>query len=120
MYGSTQYSWYTSDSSSYSNIQFDFQSQRVNPTGYMIQYGSWGWKGWTVKGAVTGSDWVVIDSHTNESVMTSGGCCYAFPVPQQSQQFRYIKFEFTQTGSNGKYHLSSYGMEIYGSLIQPT
>jgi hypothetical protein len=115
-YGCTSNGWYSSSSSSYAIITFDFGQHKVSPTGYMIQMYSWGWKSWTVDGSADQSNWDRLDTRSGESIMTAGNQCYGFSIKRQPKSHRFIKFQFTEANNSGNWQLSSYAMEIYGTL----
>jgi hypothetical protein len=118
--GNTTAEWASKpDVKAHSQIVFDFVDRKVNPTGFMIQMGSTGWRSWEIHGSNVADDWgEPLDSYSDETVMCekNKGQCFGYRVRKQSEAFRYLMLRFTAVNSASNWSMTSQGMEIYGTL----
>ena len=117
-------SWFGTQNSLVSWIQYDFKNKKVNPHLYLIKSSAnWNKGGnhpryWVIEGSNSGSsnEWTVLDTRDNCMLLDGNAVTQCFPIEKHGEFYRYLRIR--QTGSNvyGNYHFAISSLEYIGSI----
>jgi hypothetical protein len=104
-------------------ITYDFKNMKVSPTHYLLRsHPSYGEnshhpKQWHVDGSLDGSNWVLLDSRQNCNKLNGQNFTRKFSIGRVGE-WRFIRFQMTNTNWAGSWNLYLAAFEIFGTLIE--
>lgn len=104
-------------------ICFEFKENKIIPTCYQIRSKPSGVNGchpksWLIEGSNDSSNWEVLDSKKNCSILNGSNIPHLFSINNKnSKEFRYIRMKLEGKAWCGNYHLELDSFELYGKLI---
>lgn len=112
--------YYISEDKAKQWIMVDFNEQKICLTEYSIRSegSSPGWyhlKNWNVEGSNDNENWIILDSHENNSDLNSNNAIKTFFV-QNREFFRYIRLKQIGINHRKTNHLCMSAIELFGIL----
>lgn len=102
-------------------ICFEFKENKIIPTNYQIRSNNSNGchpKSWLIEGSNDNSNWEVLDSKENCSILNGNNIPHLFSINNEnSKEFRYIRMKLEGKAWCGNYHLELDSFELYGKLI---
>lgn len=109
--------WFTSNAKN-QWLQFDFNYKKIILTGYSIKSSHLQspdhLQKWTIQGSLNGTRWFSL--HDQDTTKLHTGLAY-FPVPDNKQEFRYIRLLMKGKSSRGNEILELSEIDFFGSLV---
>jgi hypothetical protein len=114
--------WGTNDQNRTHFVLIDFKDLRICPSAYSVKVHSASWtsqsflRSWRFEGSNNGSNWSIIDSHTDSSDLRQNDKEMSFEF-SSSSSFRFLRFLKVGVDWSSWYQLSLQGLEVFGRLI---
>jgi hypothetical protein len=111
--------WGMNDANKAHYVQIDFKDLRICPSAYSVKVHNAIWgnnnyflRSWRFEGSNNGSDWSVVDSHTDSSDLRQNDKEMSFEF-SSSSSFRFLRFLKVGADWSGDYHLFFYEIWKY-------
>jgi hypothetical protein len=117
--------WATQNTNTVHYVQIDFKDLRLCPSACSVKVHNSTWSGgaflrsWRFEGSNNGSDWSIVDSHSDSSDLTQNDKEMSFEV-SFSSFFRFLRFLMVGPNSSGNYYFSLQALEVFGRLTTKT
>lgn len=104
-------------------ICFEFVKHKIKPSYYTIksqhnQKNCSHPKSWVIEGSNDLSSWVVLDKHTNCSLLNSSYSVHSFPISNDNDcEFKFLRIRQTERGWDGNFYFHICSIEFYGQII---
>jgi hypothetical protein len=110
--------WFSSEDVENAWFCFDFKELRIIPTHYTIQ----SWEGgagellsWKVEGSEDGTEWTLLDRHSNSRALCGRGQIASFEI-KNSLVLRMIRLTQTGKSNDGDNQLCCSAFEVFGTI----
>lgn len=119
--------YFSSDDEENSWLKYDFVNRKVKPTHYSIRtrhdYGKGRQhpKNWVIEGSNEGKEWMVLDSHFDETCLDDKNVTHTFKIDDDLMPYngyRYLRIRQTGKNTAGKNYLIFSALEYFGTLIE--
>jgi len=102
-------------------FEFDLKDYRLNLTAYTIQSGSPSWSSahylrtWEIRASVDGTDWVTIDTKTNDNSFNTTLQAVTFEI-ENAEFYKMFRLVMTGENSSNDYQLGIHRVEFFGNV----